>query len=374
MWAGVTAFAVTAAYWPGIYGAGSAPRMACLAVLVTAALLFIRVRMTAVHWAFLGLLLYSAITGLWGLVTTEWAWGMWWLILMFASFCLGHETEDSGPMYMGAALGLVPSAVAVVFQMSGNWSWDQVAPPSGLFVNRNFMAEAAALSVIAIAHSRRWTVLTVPAFCLLMAKSKGAFLAVAVAGVLWVWRRSRIAALGLCVLFLCAAAVLIPNALSVEIRTQVWADGIRGLSFFGAGIGEYFSTVPSHSTNLNAAFARVEYAHNEYLHFAYEIGVGSVLLWAVFIAALQGELESERLVLVGALVMSFFSFPLHLPATGFVAFFVAGRLCRGRPVVGFFANVRGDFVQSGEKPAGLETHVREDGRGGGPVSIRSPSA
>ena len=171
----IPAFAVMAAYWPTIYGAGTAPRMMVLAVVVPAALFFVRIAMTDAHWWFLGAVLYASMTLSWGLVPTEGVRGLWWLILMFGAFCLGAATKRMEPIYIGAGIGIALSAVAVGFQMVGKWPWDQVVGPSGLFVNKNFLAEAAAVTAVGLLLSRRWFLGSVALLCVIVAKSKGAW-------------------------------------------------------------------------------------------------------------------------------------------------------------------------------------------------------
>lgn len=373
-WAvGVSAFAIAAAYWPGWYGAGSASRMICMSVCVPVLLLFIRIRPTAAHWL-LGLFVaYAAISGFWGLVLTEWAFGLWLTILCFGAFAIGAESRSSEPLLIGSGLGLCLSAVACVFQATGHWPWDQVVGPSGLFVNKNFLAEAAALTGIGLALYRRWVLAAVCGFCVLAAKSKGAWLAVAVAALLWTYRRSKVAAVGLVVVMICAGAVAINRVDSLDIRLEVWGDAVRGLTWMGSGIGEYFVDVPRVAKNLNAQFARVEYAHNEYLHFAYEAGVGAVLLFGFLWRCVSWAEERERLALVGLLVMACFSFPLHLPGTAFVGFFLAGRACHGRPVLGL-SELQGRAVVCARSARAMaEGLVRKNRQGGRHLPVRPPA-
>jgi len=97
---------------------------------------------------------------------------------------------------------------------------------------------------------------------------------------------------------------------------DIWSWTVANLSWFGWGVGNYITVFPV-----------MEFAHNEPLHFAFELGLGSVFLWLVFAWALPGSrAPAERAMLVAVLAEGMVGFPLHHAATAFVAAACAGHL------------------------------------------------
>ena len=130
------------------------------------------------------------------------------------------------------------------------------------------------------------------------------------------------------------------RAVSMAGRMDIWSWTVANLSWFGWGVGNYITVFPV-----------MEFAHNEPLHFAFELGIGSVLLGAVFWWALRGpRAPAERAMLVAVLVEGLVGFPLHHAATAFVAAACAGHLaCRGHRFVVIQSN-GGSFCRSGFRP------------------------
>ena len=63
-------------------------------------------------------------------------------------------------------------------------------------------------------------------------------------------------------------------------RWSLWLDTIRAVTVQGHGIGSYFVEMPRFVQDFPIATYRPEYAENEFLHFAFELGVPGVLLLA----------------------------------------------------------------------------------------------
>jgi hypothetical protein len=100
-------------------------------------------------------------------------------------------------------------------------------------------------------------------------------------------------------------------------HASIWTAAIADLHLFGNGLGSFA-----------ADFGRAEYAHNEPLHFVYELGVLALPILALALYLMNRTKYDDALVLVAILAISLFSFPLHMPVTGFAAALAAGGIAR----------------------------------------------
>lgn len=368
-------FLVTVAFIPTIYNAATAPRYAVLSIGIPLLLMAKEVRPTSAHLFGAVLLAYCVASLWWSPISTESAFGLWWMALLAGAFCLGAAEEDLTPCYIAISLGLTVSMIAVVGQKIGVWKYPEAGTPSGLFMNRNYLGEISGVILVALCMNRKWVWTLIPALLVGITASKGVIVALAATGALWGWKRSKamsIIAVGIgCIIVF----GIIPNWGSFSIRIDLWSDTLRGMTWFGKGIGSFFVSFPAHAKDIAVYVKRPEYAHNEFIHFAYELGFGSVFLWAVVALALQGKNEAEKLVLASILFMGLFSFPLHFPTTGFVAALVAGNLCRHRPTVRLDLASRGVHILRwlGERTVS-QGHLRQDRTSGKDVPAGSRDA
>ena len=138
-------FLVTIAYWPGISGAATSPRWIVMAGAAVMMLFLQPTRITLAHIAGGIFVLWSLLTFTWSLSPDDTVGMGLHLVLLGMVFCVASKKEDLRSVYIGVALGLVPSGFIAIAQWFG---WDglpQTASPSGFFVNRNFYAEVCAL-------------------------------------------------------------------------------------------------------------------------------------------------------------------------------------------------------------------------------------
>lgn len=333
---GLLAFAIAVAFWPGIAGAATTPRWAMVGC--AAFLLRDRTATTADHW--FGLLLaWSALTLLWaGAAQWDGIGALLMLILLFSGFWLGNQVTTLRPVYIGAGLGLTVSSLIAIAQAFGWQSVPHVTPIAGLFVNGNFMAEAAALILVAVVAERIWWLIPgmLPAFLLPM--SRGAIIAAAAA--LMVHYRARWRVLLPVALIAGAAigfAMLHKTDASLVERLTIWQSAINGLTFFGHGIGSVWSKFPAYDLRPFPHMNSPENLHNEFLNVAFETGAIGLVLFCGLCLTLAGPLDTARLVLIALLMESCFEFPLHMPVTGFLGMVVAGHAVRSRYVLLDFA-------------------------------------
>ena len=356
-------FLVAAAYWPHTVGAGLSARWACMAVGAALCLALTRERADVLGgW---GLVVLSSIA-----VTLAWApdgyaaTGMFIHVLILATvFSLGVVTKDLTSAWIGYAVGIIPSAIIALGQrFDGVDYFDQVSTfPSGLFVNANLMGEASAVALIAMMVQRRWLLCLAPAVCLWLSHNRGAYAAWWIALAFLLSYTNRRWAIGIIagVAGLAIAWLVTAN----DPRLEYWSIALSEFVPLGNGL-ESFAT----------AHAFMEHVHNEPLQLVYELGVFSIPLLVLALYALGGLYGTELAVFSLVAADCFIAFPLHMPATAFVAALAAGALVAGRVRVrssllygrdpyGFSAQSAGSF---GGRVPGV------DGRSRGDVPVFAP--
>jgi O-antigen ligase len=331
----LTAFLVGVAVWPWFIGFATTPRWAVLSVMIPLMCMGLRLRWTVGHVYAVAFLGWAALSLAWTPNLADGLNELWKWLLLACAFCIGAETDDLTGFWRGVGLAVAVSAAVVAAQLADYSFVPQMAPPSGLFGNRIFLAEFAALALVGLI-GRSW--LAWPAiFVVAVATSLGAAAGMAVVACAWLWRRSRIAAVALPIVGLAALVVVSPRPAvesgfsrhmeSAAVRAALWMDVATQITPFGHGVGSYYVAEAQASPRQMALNLRETHAHNDPLELAFEFGVPAIFLVAAVWCALGGADRRNRLVLVAFLVEGCFGFPLHNPATAFVAAVVAGHLC-----------------------------------------------
>lgn len=339
----LTAAAAMCAFWPAWEGGGLSPRWMALAVLSGLCVIVTVIRESPIHTVGLWFLIWSWITLAW---TPSLAFGMgdmMHLLILAGIFLAAAELEDATASYLTLIAGVSVSTLAALTQVKGMRLVPELVGPSGLFVNKNYLSEIAAVALV-IAMARRWWWLAPgPAAALLLSHSRAALIAVGVAGLAWLWQRSRMACGALAGLGVACFvwSTDIPSTVSLDGQTEqhdassfyhrlgVWGPTLKNLQWLGYGEGSFYSVYPTFQPHPPLALTRPERAHNEVIDVACELGLPGLLLFLVFWGRCYRAAETaERYGLLCLAVISCFSFPLHLPATGFAAAFMAGRCAR----------------------------------------------
>lgn len=324
---------VAVAFVPGLPSASTAPRWAVL--LIGIPLLLIsgaRILMTPAHWFGLAFVAFCGASLLWSPVPASTLGDLFHLLVLAGAFVLGAQASDRewGKVWDWLAIGVSVSAPIAIAQALG---WDGVEtvsrpPIAGLFLSKAFLAQAGMVALIPAIYRRRWWFVPGPLVCVVLPLARETIVVAAVVISLVLLARVRIrtaaAAIGA---LLCAVAFFLLvidiqdfyRLESLNNRLVMWQFSLANLTPFGWGLGVYGDLLPI-----------FEFAHNEPIHFAFELGIGSAFLWAAVIYSLGARIELERLVLVAILVMCCFTFPLHMPLTAFMAALVAGRLADHR--------------------------------------------
>lgn len=241
------------------------------------------------------------------------------VLILAGAFCMAAAIDDLGPLWRGVAAGVAVSGFIALAQVFGLAVFDQVAPPAGLFMNKNMMAEAGAVAVIMCIAYRRNPVISLG--CLLAWVLPAS---VAAYGGLWaawaLYERKRHPLLSYGALLFLAAAVIWAftdhHIRSADVRLYIWDGVFKQFEWMGAGLGAFMSN-----------FRVMEHAHMEALQLVYELGVvGCLPLVLIAVLAVGQKNEPEKSIFLCLCAISFFSFPFHLPLTAFVATCAAGRL------------------------------------------------
>lgn len=321
---------VTLTYIPGIAGAATTPRWAIISIGVPALLMACRFRMTPAHTL---LACYVFYAWLHQGASPDSIQAVCIYALFFACFCLGSALPNLSAVFVGAALGMLPSAVIAVLQSADIHWLPYAVAPSGLFINRNMLAEALALTIVGMQATQwRWP-LPFLGLGFAVSFSRGALLSVLGAGVLLAFGRSK--RLGVATILIGAVlggtvGTLTYSTTSIPHRLAIWADTVDGLTWMGHGSGSFRTMYPFYATRNETLTERPDHAHNDYLEIAFEGGVIGFALFAAFIVAAWGGSLAARAVSLAFLIQAFFGFPFHMPATLFLGALCMGHMSRGR--------------------------------------------
>ena len=371
----LTAGLVALAYLPGAIAPAHTLRWAVLSVLVPLVLVLLprdgsSARLTPGHWLIVALLAYALVSIQWASSWSE-ALNGWWQLALFCGCILTGSlarTRTLETTYRVFALGLLPSAFVAILQASHLPTWgiekalDDMEYSTGLFMSSQLYGEIGALGFV-LAPVGGLTQLAL-LLGVILSGSRAAMLAVALAGTILYAHTLRegklqaarfgvlCGALGIAAGLFQAFAKTSSVVASADaqlggglsrvsgLRWPLWMDTVGALTPFGHGIGSYFVQMPGYIQTYPVSYiGRPEFAENEFLNFAFELGVpGALLLAGIFGLALFGRSGLKlRLAVLALLVVSCLGFPLHMPATVFLGGLVLGHCLRGAEPVGPYA-------------------------------------
>jgi O-antigen ligase len=311
-------FVLTALFVPDWSGAATTPRWT-LAAVVLPLLLRDRIKFTAAHMFGLLFIAYAASSVLWSPQKWEAIDALLKLIVLAEAFVLGSQMDDIRPIVAGAALGLGVSSAIILLGIPVPQTSDY---PAGLFVNSNALGEIAALVLVGAMVHRIWWAVPLIAPALIISHCRGAFLALAGATIIWVWARSKPVAVALVIIGVASAAWM-GSSESAQQRLDMWAAIVPQLTAMGKGIGSFYTLYPLYSP-FDTLLQRPEHLHNDWLEFAFELGVVGAVLCSAF-------LWSARSVVLAVLAIeAVFGFPLHLAATAVLGGILSGHAVRDR--------------------------------------------
>jgi hypothetical protein len=317
-WLGVI---VALCYVPGITGAYIATQWPVLAVVMSFGLLR-SAPFTLLHLLGALFLLYAAVHAFFTPAPYDAVFGLWLVVIMALTVRFGSTMIDTRGLYAGLALGAaVSSAIAVAQYLGLQWPPMSSPAPAGLYVNSVQQGTILALLTVALVTERMWLWALPLLPGLVLAQSRGAWLALAV-GLLGC-RIRHIGVLGLVAAVGCAilSVTLSP---SDQERMLIWNVAWHGLTWFGRGPGMFYAvTIWREGT---AWFPG--YVHNDALQLLFEYGVGAVLPVAVFGFVLSRTEAREWPVVLAFVAASCYTMPLYMPVTAFLALVAVGRVLR----------------------------------------------
>lgn len=332
---GFLAFLVSIAYLPGITSAAVAPRWWAIVVGAPLVLLFVeRIRPELGHA--LGLLFFAAaaLSIFWSVSPIDTANFLFLLAGLGAVFCAAAEEQSLEPVWLGLGAGAAVNTVIALAELYIPAARSECGCAAGLFLQQDFMGAFCAIALIALVlgiERKRWVagaMIAAAGLGLCLSHSRGAILSAA--GALFLagaWRltpRYRNATIAAGILF--AAGFVAFDAMVVHSRTQTiltrlveWDYVINNMHWLGWGFG-----------TLGSVFT-FEHAENEFVELAFDLGLLSLIFWAFVAQALtRVKANVSSFVLVGLILDGLTSFPLHNPATAFVAAVALGDLCGAR--------------------------------------------
>ncbi len=352
---------VSLCYVPGVTGAYIATQWPVLAVLLSFGLLQSG-PFTVFH--VLGLLFLKYAVFLMSGTPTPYSsvFGLWLIFIMALSVWFGTTLESVRDLYKGLAIGAAVSSFLGVLQFLGS-SWPPSAstnPMVGLYANSVQQGTVLALVAVALASERMWlwTLPLVPG--IVLANSRGAWLALAV-GLLGCYFR-RIWVLG--VLGVAGVAYLsMTLGTSDQVRMLIWSTAWENLTLFGWGPGVFFTIL----IPRDGAQFYPEYAHNDALQLVFEYGIGAALPLAIVGFALCRTSVREWPLVLAFVVAGCYSMPLWMPIASFLGLVAVGRVLRDYGLAGGDLNNIGRHVvpwQCGDtgaccEPVSVASHHQE---------------
>lgn len=245
------------------------------------------------------------------------------ICIMFGAYYLGTRLEDAKPIWVGVAIGVsITGCIAMLQWMGWDSTWIvQHAPPSGLFNNRNLLAEAGVVAALIAVYYRSWWALPGVFWASCLPMSRNALGAFALSYLLFQspWRSAFKGWRMVCLILIAFALVFGIGGGGLDARLAIWQYAIDGMTWHGNGLGSFFETMPADA-----------FAHNEFIQMWFEWGIFSIPIFVMFANALRKEPSLEQSIVACVLLLSMFAFPLHMPFTAFCFSFALGRVFSGR--------------------------------------------
>lgn len=326
----VAAFVVAAVYIPNIFSAASMPRWWAIAIgLPLVSNLDPRKLPFPIAVCLAAGLMWAAISLLWSPDLQAGALGLLMLVLLCLAMIAAAGEEDLDLTIEAFGWGLSISCALAVPQWLGWSPVAQVAAPAGLFMNSEVLAEVAAPVLVWALLGRRWVLANILMIPLALCHSRIAVLA-AFAGLLWAWQPASAWLKGTVIAGMAIAAGSSVTMLGIEKfagamdRMVLWGAAVQSITIPGRGLSWWAAAHPGPYEEL---------AHSDLLQMMVEIGIGALPLLVVPIMILSWRSAgktAERAALAAFCLEGLVSFPVHLPASGFLAAVLAGSLARCR--------------------------------------------
>lgn len=261
-------------------------------------------------------------------------------------FIWAMQQRDLTTMWIAFILGVTVSVPFVLLQNFGYHPVQDLArfgfePLAGLFLLNNLVAELGALAVIVAIGIEQPFLAIGPGILVFLTgqRERVGWLMLLVAVFAYVWFgggnergrqgliHRRAAVIGAVAIFASmVVGYLYANDLygeywywSDKARLDIWLDTLRHLTILGGGAETY-----------QAVFPAYPHAHNEILQLAFELGIGSVLLFWMVGYGLCADVLLERTLLVAYLAAAMVWVPTVDPPMAVIGVLLTGYLCGHR--------------------------------------------
>lgn len=211
-----------------------------------------------------------------------------------------------------AHVGAVSSALAIA-QYFGWFPWPvREGTLPGLFyspITQGTFLALLSIGLVIYSHSIM-LIYTIPG--LVLAQNRGGWAILGIGLVAYFTRRPLVI-----LLLALAIAFIVTNHPSPSDlqRLEIWRVAFANLTLFGHGLGSFWTVFvlsPSHEPFW------AQYAHNDYLQLAFELGILAIPLYALAAwGAFQSQAQSWP-VLIAFLFAATFSMPIHLPLAALI--------------------------------------------------------
>jgi O-antigen ligase/polysaccharide polymerase Wzy-like membrane protein len=363
MYQRIAFFVLTAICVPWTADGAGVPREIFLACL--SAIVFWRIILPWTAYVLLALLALEAYRTS---VGYDAALMLWVAVLYTVLFCWRPDMRN---VAIGAGLGMCANSVAVLLQYAGYHFGNEVSVYPGLFFNSNWAAVIAApVFVLCIGYELWWIAAGIAPTLLL--GSRTAAVAVGVAALVGLWKRSPFAAI-MAALSCALLAVTLTHRggmASIDYRLNIWRDVLPALTFWGHGLGSFLPDFPAYQVHTNALNIRFAELHNDYLQILFELGVGGAAAVVILVRQLSASPRSPAFyALVAFMTESCFDFPLYQPVAGALFVVVAADVFHSRCVLwddvlrgqrvlyGWYARLRDQSLPVGRGSFSLESPV-----------------
>lgn len=283
---------------------------------------FLPGQMRAVHWLGITFLAYAVASAMWSPISYLSGEGLWhWLFIIAPTFWLGSVLSNLRPIFVGMAVGLTVSSAVSIVNHFGYFPVDHyTGVPSGLFYNAHIHGEIIAFVIVSLLAERALWLIPGLLPGILLSESRAALMLLAT-GAVFVFVRPVIALIAISVFVPVYFFGLYHISPSDAQRFMFWVSGIMGTTWLGHGPNSYQGFSDGFTLTLGPA-------HNDYIQLAFEFGIGSVMVYAIYAVGLLRTSEPYWPVFAIFALASVFSFPLYTPVTVFIGALVAGHLCR----------------------------------------------
>ena len=279
--------------------------------------------LSAIAFAFLSLA--------WAPLPTFAIYTLWLQFCLGLIYILGVKLPSLEAIRKGLALGLSVSSLLCIVQYLG---WNPVlqydpTQPSGLLFNPSIAGAAFGLAVLWLALHRNWRYIPALLPGLALNHTRTVWAMLAATALVWIARNVRYGWLGLCAAIAAVAWYLFHVSPHDSTRVQLWTVIYEHLYWFGHGPGILnYITV-----RLGDLMARPEYAHNEYLDFIAQYGIGAAPIFVLAAIPLLAWRNPDWYVYVAFLSLALFSYPLRSVPVAVIGLILAGHLSRDWAVV-----------------------------------------